>query len=252
MCLFAWVWRQLFRTLDCFFSAVCAGKNWPLFASILDDPCIQSFLNVFALPNLLEGVTPLAGCRAGTFCLGANAILVAIKQGLYESRAHGLKRLLGQPCVDTCWYCLYGYPGQCHVGAWSRWVPSTGGPPFWWQGKVVLFGPVFCVLGFFGVVRPHFQPTTFCLLMSWFQGLVDRAEDRRDPELQSLTVPCVHEMCFVNSLLYDLGCKVIVSILQNQLPYTSLRKSSNHFSVCGARLEENFFGVFAISIWVRL
>jgi len=105
---------------------------------------------------------------------------------------------------------------------------------------------------FFWVVRPHFQPTTFCLLMSWFQGLVDRAEDRRDPELQSLTVPCVHEMCFVNSLLYDLGCKVIVSILQNQLPYTSLQKSSNHFSVCGARLEENFFGVFAISIWVRL
>ena len=99
----------------------------------------------------------------------------------------------------------------------------------------------FLCAGFFGVVRPHFQPTTFYLLMSWFQGLVDRAEDRRDPELQSLTVPCVHEMCFVNSLLYDLGCKVIVSILQNQLPYTSPQKSSNHFSVCGARLEENFF-----------
>ena len=196
MCLFAWVWRQLFRTLDCFFSAVCAGKNLPLFASILDDPCIQSFLNVFALPNLLEGVTPLAGCRAGIFCLGANAILVAIKQGLYESRAHGLKRLLGQPCVDTCWYCLYGYPGQCHVGAWSRWVPSTGGPSFWLivQCGFVLLRSLFP--GFLSQRGTSNQPCFSGENSTYFQGLVDRAEDRRDVSLQPLTVPGEQQCAF--------------------------------------------------------
>ncbi len=62
---------------------------------------------------------PRRGQTAGrvwgwNYRLGANALSVAIKRAVYESRVNGLTRLLGRGCRETLCPCFYGYPGQGH------------------------------------------------------------------------------------------------------------------------------------------
>lgn len=76
------------------------------------------------------------------------------------------------------------------------------------SSNVVLFCCVICFLGFFHVELPTNHVFSGENSTS-FQGLVDRAEDRRDLSLQPLTVPGVY-----NNVRFVLNVFYVVSVVR--------------------------------------
>ena len=74
----------------------------------------QSYICACFLPYQasLKGPDRWPGLGLELYRLGANALSVAIKRAVYESRVNGLTRLLGRGCEETLCPCFYGYPGQ--------------------------------------------------------------------------------------------------------------------------------------------
>lgn len=121
----------------------------------------------FALPSLLEGARPLAGSGAGTISPWGQRIVRSNKAGSVWEQGEWANAPARARLRRNLVPLLLWVPGARAQGFGASLFQSLG-------GRLIAFI-------FYLIIR--------CVFHS---GLVDRAEEQRDPDVRALSAPCLH------------------------------------------------------------